>query len=831
MGFHIPDLPFTDPLLIFAVAMAIFLLVPLLFERFRVPGLIGLIVAGAVIGPSGLGLIERDATIILLGTVGLIYLMFLVGLELDLHEFQRHRKHSITFGFLSFLLPQGIGTGLSLMLGYGVASSVLLGAMFASHTLLAYPIASRLGIVKTGAVTTVLGATLLTDMLALFVLAIVSGAWEGGVGPVFWLRLFGSLAVYITLVLWGVPRIARWYFRRSKAEGPGEYTFTLLLLFGFAYLAHFMGIEPIIGALLTGFALNRLIPEHSTLMNRTKFVADTIFVPFFLLSVGMLVDVRAFADQEAWMVISVLVAAILFSKALAAKVTARWFGYSSAEGWLMFGLSVSHAAATMAIVLVGYELGIFDETIVNAVVVIILVTCLVGPWAVGKYGREVALQEEQKPYAPGEAPQRILIPVSNPATEEALLDLAFLVHGPETDEPIHPLMVVRATGEASEAQVAEAEKLLGHAVIYAAGADVPVIPLTRVDRNVARGIARGVAETRSSTIIIGWDGAHSRTGAIFGSVLDQLLERTQQLVLVTKLGHPLNTTRRIVLVIPRGADRNAGFFDAARILKLVAGQLGAELLVYVVGGDVARFERHFGEIKPALPATYSRVDGWASLIPALREELTADDLVVVMSARKGTVSWHADLERLPRILARLVPESFVMVYPATSEAVVGEATPAGQLPEVLVPEQVVFDLPPVPFEEALMRLLEVALPQDPDRWQPIAETLVELEQELSTEVRPGVVIPHARVPDIEEPVVILGVSPEGIDFPAAKEPAKLIFLFLSPAARPDAHLRSLAAIVRLVRREENVRKLIESRTVEDLENAFGAGVAEGDGVE
>jgi Kef-type K+ transport system membrane component KefB len=307
MQFHFPSFPLSDPVLVFALAMAIFLVLPQLFERIRIPGLIGLIIAGAVIGPSGFGLLDRDATIVLLGTVGLLYLMFLVGLELDLNEFNRHRRHSVTFGVLSFLLPQVTGTALSLLLGYSLLASVLLGAMFASHTLVAYPIASRLGIVKTGAVTTVLGATLITDMLALLVLAVVTGAYEGETDAAFWIRLLATLSIYVAIVMVLIPRLGRWFFRRVRSDGPGEYVFVLTVLFGFAGLAEMVGIEPIIGALLVGFALNRLIPEQGPLMNRIKFVGDAIFVPFFLVSVGMLVDVRAFADRDAWLIIGALV--------------------------------------------------------------------------------------------------------------------------------------------------------------------------------------------------------------------------------------------------------------------------------------------------------------------------------------------------------------------------------------------------------------------------------------------------------------------------------------------------------------------------------------------
>lgn len=802
-------LPITDPVLIFALAMVIFLIAPLIFERLRLPGMIGLIVAGALVGPNAFGLLARGNTIVLLGTVGLLYLMFMVGLELDLNEFNRHRKHSVIFGFLSFALPQAIGTTLSLMLGYSLPSALLLGAMFASHTLLAFPIASRLGILKSGAVTTVLGATLLTDLLALLVLAIVTGSQGDTTGPGFWIQLAVSLAVYTFLVLWGLPKVARWFFRRLGSDGISEFVFTLAIAFVTAYMAHVIHIEPIIGALMAGFAINRLVPEHSTLMNRLKFVANSIFVPFFLLSVGMLVDVRAFADREAWMVIFVLVFATVVSKALAAKVTERLFGFTPAEGWVMFGLSVSHAAATMAITLVGYEIGLFDETVVNAIVVIILVTCIIGPWTVEKYGRMVALAEEHRPYEHSEAPQRILIPISNPATEKSLIDLAIMMRGANSDEPLHPLTVVSDLGDMTEAQVAEAERTLSHAVIHASGAEVPVVPLTRVDQNVAAGIMRGISETRSTTVVIGWDGGRSAVGGIFGSVLDQLLELTRQLVVVAKLGHPLKVTRRLVVVLPPLIYRHPGFGDAARTVKTLGSQLGADILGLVVNDEVDRFTELMNPIRPATPMRFERVERWGTLLSDLRKHAKQDDLIIVLSARRGTLPWHPKLERLPSQLAGLVPESFLIFYPAEVDSRRREIPSPRVLPRGLQPDRIVFDLPRSPYPEALRTILRSRL-EDEGRIDSIVAALVEGEEEFSTEVRPGVVVPHARVDGIDEPILFLGTCPDGIVFPQAQAPAKLIFILLSPTDRPQQHLRSLADIARLVSREEYVDELLGS---------------------
>lgn len=807
----LPSLPFTDPVLIFALAMVLFLAVPLLFERFRIPGLIGLILVGAAIGENGFGLLARNHTMVLLGTVGLLYLMFLVGLELDLAGARRHKSHTLVFGLLSFALPLGLGTGLALILGYPLRSAALIGAMLSSHTSVGYPIASRLGIVKTQAVTTVLGATLIVDLLALLVLAIVSKA-SGALDWAFWIGLFVPLTIYVAVVLVLLPRVGKWFFRTASAEGPTEYLFTLAALFIFSYLAHAAGIEPVIGALLTGFALNRLIPEHSALMSRIKFVAEAIFVPFFLLSVGMLINVRALAHPSAWVAIIGFVAVAVVSKGIPALVTTKVFHYGKDDGFVAFGLSVSRAAATIAIALVGYELHVIDEAVVNAIAVMILVTCVAGPWMVARYGRAVALREEQKPYEPNAMPDRILIPISNPKTRDALLDLAFILRG-SSPEPLYPLMVV-SDDTHTDAGVAEAERMLSHAVLYAAGADIPVHPLTRVDPNIASGIARGIAETRSSTAVIGWDGSRpaSRYGiqGIFGTVLDQVLDQTTQRVVVAKLGHQLKITDRVVLFVPPAAIHHPGFSDAAHMIKVLAANLGASLMTLVLDGDGRRVATLMNEIKPTVAITVNKVETWGRVLGELERRLSPNDLVVVMSARRGTVSWHPKLDRLPAQLARLVPKSFLMIYPGVRDPVAAPASPLadGAWPPGLSPARVSTDLVDVPWQAAIRHMIRPSFAHDEDALEEVMESIVRSHDDLSTEIRPGIVVPHARVPGITNPLVFLGVSSAGISFPNTPNRAHIIFTLLSPMGEPQAHLRALADLAHLVASDQRLNELL-----------------------
>ncbi len=816
------SLPINDPVLIFALAMGIFLLAPVLFERFRIPGIVGLILAGTVVGPNVTGLLERDFTFELLGTVGLLYLVFLAALELDLNRFREYRGQSIVFGLLSFTFPMGLSLAIMPLLGYDWSAALLIGAIIGSHTLLAYPVVSRLGILKNPAVVTVVGGTLVTDTLALSVLAVVAGMAVGGGEGAFLLRLFALLALYAAVVLWTVPKVGRWFFKNVPGQAPAEFIFLMVVLFTTAWAADLAGAEPIIGAFLAGLTLNRLIPLNSPLMTRIRFVGNALFIPFFLLSVGMLVDPGVLTSRwEVWVAAGTLILLVHVGKFAGAWTAKSIFGYNREEGFTMAGLSTPQAAATLAVTFVGLEIGLFGEVILNAVIVMILVTVLVGPTVVERFGREIALQEEQRPYDPSEAPRRILIPVSNPSTADSLMDVAFRLRDPATDEPLHPLMVVQATEEGSEAQVAEAEKMLSHAVLYSSAADVPVSPLTRVDPNIATGVARAATETRSSIVVVGWDGTKGSRGAVFGSVLDQLLEQTKQMVVVARMGHPLNTTRRLVVVVPPGSERHAGFAPSLAAIKHMASELEASVLTLVVDDDPDRYHRIYEGLKPPLKGTFEGVEGWGPLLWELRSRLKPEDLVVVMSARRGTVSWNRQLDKLPAQLSNLVPESFLMVHPPEAgSGPEGEVVSTEVLPRALSNERIVFHVPGGDCGQALRAIVEPAFPGDDKRLKEVAERLLANEREFPSEVRPGVALPHSLLPGLEAPLMFLGLSPEGVRFPGASAPVHVIFVLLGPPERRHDHLRLLTRMARTLRKTTDIEPLRTATSLDEVNEWF-----------
>lgn len=817
------SLPFTDPIMVFGLAMIVFLTVPLLLARYRIPGIIGIILVGALIGPNALHLLQRGETIQLLGQVGLVYLMFVAGLEINLNQFIDNKDRSITFGLLSFLIPQIVGTLAGVyLLGFSVPAALLFASVFASHTLLAYPVVNRLGIVKNESVMAAIGGTILTDTLALLVLAVVIAMEAGALSWSFWVILAGGLALFFVGTWILVPRLGRWFFRNVSEESYYEFLFVMAVLFVCSYLAEVVGVEAIVGAFLAGLVLNRLIPGSGTLMNRIEFVGNALFIPFFLLSVGMLVDFRVLVEgPQTLLVAGALIVLVFVTKLVASWATAQWYHYTFDEMMSMFGLSVGQAAAALAIVLIGYDAGLFGEAVLNATVLMILATAVLSPWLVERYGRQVALQEEERPYEPSSAPQRILIPLSNPETAEALVDLAILMRAPVSDQPIYPATVVR-DGLETEARVAEGEKLLGHAVVHAAAADVPVVPITRIDYNIAHGIMRAIKEERISTVIIGWGGHSSARRVIFGSVLDQLLDETEEMVIVSKIERPLNTHRRVLVAVPPLAEREPGFGAALRALKTFASQTGEELIVLAAESSTDTVMGFVQQIDPEVPFEVHELPRWAGLAEALDTLAAPVDLIVLISERKGSLAWRPSLDRLPGILAQRFDEnSLLTIYMSerpvealpTYRGVVGDR----RLLVRTIPEGGVV----LGLDEAegnvLEHVLERALRERPESVVRIASLLAGSNSEYAPEVMPGVALYHAHTDRVNETLLLVGISREGVQLPSTSQPVYVVLVLLgSRRLDSEAYLRRLTAAADVVHTPEMVEALRTCETPEDV---------------
>lgn len=814
--------PLHEPVVVVALALAVFLIAPLLFERLRLPTTVGFIAAGALLGPTGLGWMARDQTIVLLGTVGLLYLMFIAAIEIDLHDFNRHRVRSGFFGLLGFALPLALGFTLGRLLGYSLAGAILLGAMLSSHTLLAYPAASRLGIAKNQAVMVAVGATIITDLLALLTLAGVAASAKGQLSAWFWMRMAVSVAVFALLVLRGLPVVGRWFFARYGDEGVREYIFVLAAMFAAAVLAHLAGIEPIIGAFLAGLALNPLLPEGQPLTNRLNFFSDAFFTPFFLFSVGMLVDVRVLVSgPRALLVMLGMIATVLPAKFAAAWFTRRRFAYSVPEAMTMFGLSVPQAAATLAIALIGYQVRLFDTAALNATIMVILVTSTVGPWLVERYGRQVALQEQRRPFRPVTEPQRILIPIADRAGTDSLMEMALLLRTPGSKEPLLPVAVVQGQGQQVAGRVAEAEKMLSHAVVHATGAGVRAVPLTRVATDFAKGIVRGIAESRATTLLLEWTGRRDWRGSILNEKLDRLIASTQQLVLVTTLSGTVKTLSRIIVVLPKDADCGPGFGDAIHVVKLMANRLSAEVHFILVGDSADRVRPAIARLRPRVPESYEEVPDWRALEVRLAGRAGADELVTLISERRGMVAWRRELDRMPARLHGVAPNLCVL-YPCTVESPdVQEDHALTLLGEAIHAERVVAGLRGN-LETAIGEMMKLEFAGDDPR---LPEAVSAVAGSLAADARmvaPGVVFACARGEGVVTPLLFVGTSPTGIRVPRADVPVRVVLTVLMPRDHEKATGAYVSELQPLFASPARVEQLAKCTSIDCVSALFRA---------
>ena len=578
--------PINDPVAVFLLILAIMLVAPLLFERLNLPGIVGLILAGVVVGPEGLGLLERDENIILLGTVGLLFLMFMAGLETSLDDFKDNGDKAIVFGLATFIAPMIIGTAAMMALGYSFLAAVLVASCFASHTLLALPVLNKLGIMRVPAVNITLGATLITNVVALLVLAVVVKAYDGNLTIGFWLFLIPALTIYTFATLWGIPRIGRWFFRKFGHDESAEFIFVLATLFVVSYVASLIEVEPIIGAFLAGIALTPLIPQLSPLMNRIQFIGNTLFVPFFLISVGMLIDpLILIREPRSLLIAAVMIIAELISKFVAAWGTGKWLNYKFESVMVMFGLTIAQAASTLAAATVAYEIGLIDRTTVNGIVALILFTCIVSPLITEKWGQNVNPAVDNKDTLSDTAcllAQRVLVPVANPSNENNLLNLA-LILSKAVDGTLLPLHVLCDRLQQVNAEsISQQMQLLAAAEEIAHSANAEVETIGKVDDAVDRGIVRAAVERKASLIICGWKGFSTYQENFFGGVLDNVAAKAIIPVLIARFTQPIANTARIFLAVTKRQALSPEFSSTIDMARVLAAELKASLQVSII---------------------------------------------------------------------------------------------------------------------------------------------------------------------------------------------------------------------------------------------------------
>lgn len=666
------SLPLTDPVLKFLLILIIILSAPLLLNKLKVPHLLGLIIAGAIIGPYGLNLVLRDSSIILSGTAGLLYIMFLAGLEIDMGDFKRNSGKSLVFGMYTFLIPMGLGIVAGYyVLNFSMETSILLASMFASHTLIAYPIISRLGITKDKSVSITVGGTMITDTLALLVLTVIVGMATGQTGDYFWTRLSVSVIVFALFVVIVFPLIGRWFFKRVQ-DSISQYIFVLVMVFLGAYLAQLAGMEAIIGSFLAGLALNRLIPHSSPLMHRVEFIGNSIFIPFFLIGVGMLINYRVFFTSFE----TIKVGIVMIIIATAAKYAAAWltqksFRMSVDQRRVIFGLSNAQAAATLAAVMVGYNvilgqtpegepIRLLNESVLNGTILMILVTCTMASFSAqrGAHNLAVAQISEEKRQVE-EHKERILIPVSNEETAEELVNLSLAVKSPKNMRFLYALKVLD-NQSTEEGSVKQAKRLLENAALTAAATDTHLQELLRYDLNVPNAVLSVILEHSITDLVLGLHKEKGISTSFLGRITEDILNHSDVTTLIYKSVQPLSTMKRHLVVIPEQAEKEIGFTQWANRTGNLVQNTGARVVFY---GTFQTLEQLKGVLPKQVQAEYKEFGDWDDFLIVFRD-VRPDDMLWVVMSRHDRISYNPGMNRIPGYLNKYFQaNSFILVYP------------------------------------------------------------------------------------------------------------------------------------------------------------------------
>ena len=692
--------PITDPTWIFLLVLLIILFAPILLNKLRIPHIIGMILAGLAVGEHGFNILARDSSFELFGKVGLYYIMFLAGLEMNMGDFKETRNKALVLGLLAFIVPIGIGFVANVSyLKYGIITSVLLASMYASHTLVAYPIVTRFGVSRHRSVSIAVGGTAVTDTLTLLVLAVIGGLFKGETGGFFWLWLVVKVIFLGGLIIYFFPRIGRWFFHRYN-DHVMQFIFVLAMVFLGAGLMEFVGMEGILGAFLAGLVLNRLIPHVSPLMNHLEFVGNALFIPYFLIGVGMLINLRViFGHGDALKVAAVWLAvnltfgvlyhfggelsengdeiwAVMIVMALTGKWIACWltqkiYRMSVLERNMMYGLSNAQAAATLAAVLVGYNIilpggeRLLNDDVLNGTVLLILVTCVVSSLITERAAKKLAMDDSEPGKESSTETEKILVSLANPDTIEDMMNLSLVIRDTKLKDNLLALHVINDDSTSDNLRM-QSKRYLEKAAMTTTAANVSLKQLTRYDLNIASGIIHSVKENEVTSIITGLHRKANITDSYFGMLAGNLLKGLNCEIIISKFLIPVNTIKRIVIAVPPKAEYESGFPRWLEHFCRMGSTLGCRVHFFANEQTIVRLQTWIKKRHKQVLTDFSLLEDWNDLL-VLTGQVSYDHLLVIISARPGTISYDNSFEKLPRQLGKYFSNnSLIVLYPNQS---------------------------------------------------------------------------------------------------------------------------------------------------------------------
>lgn len=663
--------PITDPTLTFFVVLLIILLAPIIMGKLRIPHIIGMVLAGVVVGKYGLNILVRDNSFELFGRVGLYYIMFLAALEMDMESIRKNRNRLLIFALLTFTVPLLLTYFMGIhLLNYGITASLLLGCIMASNTLVAYPIVSRYGLQRKPSVTLSVGSSIISLIFSLIMLAaiVASNKGEGSIG--FWLFFVSKFVIYCAAAIFLLPRLTRWFLRRYS-DAVMQFIFVLASLFLCAALSAAIGLEGIFGAFLSGLILNRYIPSVSPLKNRLEFIGNAVFIPYFLIGVGMLINVRLLFTGGGilWAVICITLFGTL-GKAIAAYAACFGFRMPISSGHMMFGMTSAHAAGAIAMVMVGMNLlgedgaPLVSAQMLNAVIVMILFTCIISSVITEQSAQRIILRDKELPVEAHRKAndQRILVPVKYPEYAEQLMNMAILMLNRKQTRGLVALNVVY-DGEHMHRNMEQGNRLLEQMTQYCAGSDIQIQTQTRIAANIANGIKHAFKEFQATEILIGMHTHKEVSTKFWGEFHQSLFNGLNQQITMARLAQPLNTIRRIQVAVPSRAEFEPGFYRWLERLSRIAGNLECRIQFHGRTETLSLVNEYIKNRHPQVRADYSNMDHWNEL-PKLANDVADDHLFVIVTARKGTVSYKNALEYLPDEIQRYFNgKNLIIIFP------------------------------------------------------------------------------------------------------------------------------------------------------------------------
>ena len=669
-----PDLtqyfPITNPSLIFLLVLVIILLAPIIMGKLRIPHIIGMVLAGVAIGQYGFNILVRDDSFELFGRVGLYYIMFLAALEMDVEGVKKNKGKLSLFGLLTFAVPFTLTFIMSeWLLGYPTIASLLLGCLMASNTLIAYPIVSRYGQQRKPSVALSVGASMLSLLVALVVLAALVASHNGQTGVLFWLWFVAKFVIYCGGLTLLIPKLTRWFLRRYS-DAVMQFIFVIAMLFMSAVLSESIGLEGIFGAFLSGLILNRYIPHVSPLMNRIEFIGNALFIPYFLIGVGMLINVRlAFSDTG---VLWVALAITLFGtagKAIAAYLSALLFRLPlNTSGNMMFGLTSAHAAGAIAIIMVGMRLTTPDGSVLvtgemlNGVVLMILLTCLISTVVTEQAAQQITLRDKEIPQEDTQDDEKMLIPMKYPEYAVRLVNLAIMMRNPKLGRGLVGLSVVYDDVDMRLNQE-RGQRLLEKVQQYAAAADVKMQTQVRVAANIANGIKHAFKEFRASEIIIGMHMHPEVSASFWGEFHQSLFNGLNRQIIMARLKQPLSTIRRIEVAVPSRAQFEPGFYRWLERVARLSVNLECRTIFHGRTDTLALINQYVRNRHPEMRVEFMQMDHWNEM-PRLAATIAEDHLFIVIAARKGTVSYKNALEHLPEEIQQFFSgKNIIIIFP------------------------------------------------------------------------------------------------------------------------------------------------------------------------